>query len=222
MKNDLWQSNLRFLLRSPKHIIDAGANTGQTVDRYRRWWPNSEIHCLEPVQSAYNILEKNWKSQPGVHLHQCALGASCGRAEIHTGKNTEVSSLLPHMVEYSGEFAIDEHYAVDVLTLDAFMDAKGLDHVDLLKMDLQGGELAALEGAQWALERNAFDAIFSEIWLVAPYQGAPHYWEIALHLAQFDYLTWWINIEQGIPGEGRWGDVLFVSRALAKKNGYGD
>jgi FkbM family methyltransferase len=222
MTYDIWQTNLRLLLPSPKRVIDAGANTGQTVARYRQWWPSAEVHCIEPVQNAYRTLEAGWGRVPGVHLHRRALGASCGHGEVFTGKNTEVSSLLPHVEKYAGGFPIGQRDACDVVTLDAFLEEQHLDHVDLLKMDLQGGELAALEGAQKALERSAFDVILSEVWLVAPYEDAPHYWEIACHLAQFDYLTWWINVESYVGmHEGRWGDALFISRALAKRLGYG-
>jgi FkbM family methyltransferase len=214
----VWQNHFQFLLPNPKAIIDAGANTGQTAQLFRSWWPRSEIHCIEPTPDAFSRLQATWGGRPGIRCHQIALAEQGGRGVIHTGNNTEVSSLFPKTDGYR----IDQNIDVEIATLDAFVERNGLGHVDLLKMDLQGGELLALEGASGSLKKELFDVIFSEIWLVSPYEGSPRYWEIAQQLERFGYLTWWINIEhhKGMH-EGRWGDALFVSRTLAQQHGYG-
>jgi FkbM family methyltransferase len=218
MTGDFWSLHLRKMLPSPRTVIDAGANTGQTVAEFRGWWPAAEIHCIEPVPGAFSRLRAAWGNKPGVHCHRVAIAEQEGSGVIHTGSNTEVSSFL----KKNSGYRTDQDVEVDVTTLDAFVERNGLAHVDLLKMDLQGGELLALEGATESLRRGLFDVIFSEIWLVSPYDGAPRYWEIAQHLERFGYLTWWLAIEPYAgTQEGRWGDAMFIGGRLANTLRYG-
>jgi FkbM family methyltransferase len=210
------------LLFEPKTIIDAGANTGQTVEGLRAWWPRANVYCIEPTRAAFEALERKWGKKADIHLYRAALADQAGRGVVHTGENTAVSSLLPHVGDYSGTFDIHQQDEVDLITIDGLMESAGLERVDLLKMDLQGGELSALRGAEEGLRREAFDVIFSEIWLTSPYQDCPRYWEIAQYLEEFGYVTWWLNIEPSPHGntEGRWGDAVFVGRRLARSLGY--
>ena len=43
---------------------------------------------------------------------------------------------------------------VEVLTLDSFCESQSIDQIDFLKLDLEGHELAALQGAKSLLERG--------------------------------------------------------------------
>jgi hypothetical protein len=41
---------------NPRVIFDVGANIGQTYRRFRRDFPDAQIHCFEPVNSAFQKL----------------------------------------------------------------------------------------------------------------------------------------------------------------------
>lgn len=73
----------------------------------------------------------------------------------HVAENPGASSLLvpqgPFLKLYGGPDYFDWHakyqeIPVETSTLDAELDALGIDKVDLVKLDIQGGELAALKG----------------------------------------------------------------------------
>jgi methyltransferase FkbM-like protein len=55
---------------------------------------------------------------------------------------------------YKSEETSVDNIVVSVTTLDEFFAANGWPHVDLIKMDIQGAELAALEGARSLLSRS--------------------------------------------------------------------
>lgn len=52
--------------------------------------------------------------------------------------------------------------AVDTTTLSRFLEGQGRQ-LDVLKLDIQGGEPAALEGARSALERQGHLVLFTEV-----------------------------------------------------------
>jgi Methyltransferase FkbM domain len=70
---------------------------------------------------------------------------------------------------------------VEVISLDDYAADNGITTLDLLKMDVQGGELNALRGARKLLHRTRY--LFLETWLVSSYEGqTPHMFEV------FDFL----------------------------------
>jgi FkbM family methyltransferase len=218
---NLWDRQ-RLLLRPEELvIIDAGANEGQSVSAYRSWWPTAVVHCFEPDPRAFAVLKASWGGIENVHLHQAALGSVHTTGTLQMGKESFTSSLLHRPKEYDGTLPMVGEVDVPLLTLDRVCEASSLKHVNLLKMDLQGGELAALRGAEMLLADEAIDLIYTEVWLKPAYTTAPHYWEIAEYLARFDYKTWWIEVtEYPDKTEGRWGNAVFSSRRYSPQLGY--
>lgn len=48
----------------------------------------------------------------------------------------------------------DGTYPVDEISIDRFVAEKGIEHVDFLKLDVEGMELAVLQGASQILQRD--------------------------------------------------------------------
>ena len=38
-------------------IFDVGANVGDTLVEFKKWWPNSKIHCFEPQEECWANLD---------------------------------------------------------------------------------------------------------------------------------------------------------------------
>ena len=107
------------------------------------WWlahhPGATLHCFEPEPANIELLRANVGSQPGASVHGVALGAEAGSAELTLGEHGAVHSLVMQDVG-------TRKISVPVWRLDTFMEEQGLDHVDLLKLDVEGFEVEVLEG----------------------------------------------------------------------------
>ena len=68
-------SVLKSLGNSSEPIIfDVGANVGQTLDKFKKLWPESIIHCFEPITEFYDTLLKNSLKYDEVSCHNFAFG----------------------------------------------------------------------------------------------------------------------------------------------------
>ncbi|MCF6194364.1 MAG: FkbM family methyltransferase, partial [Kangiellaceae bacterium] len=97
------------------------------------------------------------------------------------------------------------------------LDSLDLGHCDFLKLDIQGGELAALQGGSKML-KGAF-GLEVEVEFLKIYQDQPLFGEICEHLAEhgfefvdFTTLTRWGRKKRTDPGKGQctFGNALFL------------
>ena len=72
----------RFLRGVPRPVmLDVGANTGQTIARFRRRFPQAVVHAFEPSPTTFATLRAGHEGVPGVHLWNVGVGsAQIGRA----------------------------------------------------------------------------------------------------------------------------------------------
>lgn len=120
-------------------VIDAGAYVGEWSERVvERYDPT--IHAFEPGEGAFARLERTFADRPRVHLHRAALGAHDGVARLdEAGPGSTVTAATAP----AGAAAVPGEVEVrDVATL---LDELGLDRVDLLKLNIEGGEYDVLD-----------------------------------------------------------------------------
>jgi len=61
------EKTLKHLIRrSDSLIFDAGFNNGSSVNEFKRWWPESNIHCFEPQEECLQDLLETVASYDGV------------------------------------------------------------------------------------------------------------------------------------------------------------
>jgi FkbM family methyltransferase len=128
-----------------------------------------ELHAFEPSASTFKSLEENLATFNGqsvrVELVQGALSNQCGMRTLYKPHEGAGSSSLERdeRLDYPGE-------AVSTMTLDRYADLRGIAHINLLKIDAEGHDLAILEGAQRLLNLRALDVIQFEYnfrWILA-------------------------------------------------------
>jgi FkbM family methyltransferase len=155
-------------------VIDGGANRGQFSLLIRARHPGATLHAFEPLPAAADRYARLFAGDAKIRLHRRALGAETGTADLHVSGRPDNSSLLPIAAALSDRVpgtAPVGRIAVPVDRLDRCLDATDIVGPALLKLDLQGGELAALTGAGTVLDR--FDYILAEVSFIPFYTGQP-------------------------------------------------
>lgn len=124
-----------------KAIIDVGGFIGDSVLVLSELEP-STIYTFEAVPENFELLKKTIELNKvqNVVAENMALGAKCGTLTIHTCGSGSTSIERPGL-------AYKEDIEVPVTTLDKYIAEHGID-VGLIKVDIEGGEPAFLEGAR--------------------------------------------------------------------------
>jgi len=143
---------------APAAIVDSGAIIGQAVRYFACYAPAARIYAYEPGAGAREWLAACLAANrlDRVHLSPSALGASPGRAFPHDHPDSSLHGSWNHVNAASGA-------PVDVTTLDAEIARHAITEVSLWKLDLEGYELPALQGAANALAAGRIRAIHMEV-----------------------------------------------------------
>ena len=154
-------NDLRFWTqdRSVDVVFDVGANVGQTVDRFKRYFPEARIEAFEPVRSTFETLQDRVADYEEVRCHPFALGKTADTKQIRLVPNSLINSLSN---EVSGPSETEETEEISVRTLDSFCEQENIRHIDVLKTDTEGFDVDVLKGGKDLLERHGVDFIISE------------------------------------------------------------
>ena len=118
----------------PATIADLGANVGIAVRFLAAQYPAAEIVAAEPDPRNAARLRANVAGLGRVRVVEAAVAPEHGRAAFSLAAEGWASAL--------GDENEDPHIEVDCVTLDELLDGEA---VDLLKLDIEGGEWPLLE-----------------------------------------------------------------------------
>lgn len=123
-------------------FFDVGANSGLYSIAVTKFCHNTKAYAFEPVpitctEFKHNI-DLNGVSNR-VELIEKAVGSSCGKTYI-------TSNLYSSNYLTSAESPMAK-LQVEGITIDSFVEAKKIDGIKLIKIDVEGLELSALKGA---------------------------------------------------------------------------
>jgi FkbM family methyltransferase len=202
---DAFEAQRRLVSSTAPVILDVGAHLGQTAQRYRASFPTATIHCFEPFPPSFAALRAATARDTRIHSHAVAVGESVGTAALHANRSSATNSLLETDARgrtyWGGEvLSTDSTVEVPVTTLDRFCAEASIAHVDILKLDVQGAEYAALSGARELFRARAIDVVYMEMITAPTYVG-----QRELH----DYLALFRSL----------GYVLFDFYNPVRKNG---
>jgi FkbM family methyltransferase len=208
--------------REVRTIFDVGANIGQTAEKYRELFPAATIWSFEPFEGAFRELSERMARDGNVRPVNSAVADTVGTRRFYISRASQMNSLLSTAEEgplhMGGRLAdVVDEAEVPVTTLDAFTAEQGIEQIDILKMDIQGGELLALRGADGLLKRRAIDMVYCEVSFVKLYEQQGAFDEVWRHLEGYEYSLYGLyNLSYSKFGFLGFGDALFVSPRFSK------
>jgi FkbM family methyltransferase len=165
---------------APGTLIDVGANKGQFSVAAQYVIPSLRIEAFEPLESESAV----YKSVlgPSAKLHSLALGENATEAVFFVASRADSSSLLPPGEGQKAAYGVETKtlIRVPVARLSDVIEPSSLPRPILLKLDVQGGELDVLKGAERVLPDINY--IYCEASFVRLYDGQPLVNEIITYL----------------------------------------
>ncbi len=134
-------------------VLDLGANIGMFSLRVFRACPSAMVYAVEASSKAFQILSRNRNLNPGLSWRVChgAVWREDGSVRF---RNAPLNS-------GTGSVGEDGDERVPAVSLASLLNAQGKRPVDLLKIDIEGGEEALLCGNAGLL--GCVDAVLIEI-----------------------------------------------------------
>ena len=196
-------------------IVDVGANRGQFALVALRCQPSATIYSFEPLPEASRTLSSLFEENPAVVVHQAAVGPNRTVATMHVSRRDDSSSLLPIGSTQAAVFPGTEEAStqrVSVAPLTDFLSAQEIQQPALLKLDVQGFELLALQGCEALLSH--FKYVYVECSFVELYIGQPLAKEVIDWLRARELgLAGIYNLVCGAQGRSIQADFFFVREA---------
>lgn len=180
---DMDRNGERWLLRrlsalAPSVVLDVGANIGNWALMAQQEMPGATVHCFEPAPDTFTWLVDWVRDYDGdlsriVYNNVALWDDSRDSVRLHLPTaHTEATAIA---AAFPGTPSVE----VPATTGDAYLRERGLDHVDLLKVDVEGAEPEVLSGFERSLSSGVVEVV------------------------QFEYTTW-----QGVPARRWLGDLV--------------
>ena len=149
---------LRQVLFPGAVVVDAGANIGiYSQFLSRRVGTTGVVHSFEPAPENFERLRSATRRLSNVRLSQSAIGEHSGNSELYLSDKLNVD----HRAYMAGGDS-RRTIPIEMVALDDYF--KPGERVDLIKIDIQGYELHALQGATRVLADNPDIKVLLEFW----------------------------------------------------------
>ena len=147
---------LEKLVKPGMTVLDVGANIGDvTLHLAKLVGPTGRVHAFEPVPDVRARLTEHVDTNTlntTVTVHAEALSDRDGTMTFSAadagGRNQGQGSLVNQERDTAAV-----NLTVETRTLDGLVQELGLERIDLVKLDIQGGETSMLQGAEETLRR---------------------------------------------------------------------
>lgn len=130
-------------------IIDIGANSGEFALLARAAFPTARIISFEPQPEAFAALTKTMRKDAHFQSFQVALGEEESTAIMHVSAFSPSSSF---MVQSPDSVALE----MKIEKLDRYENLISITDTTILKLDVEGYELAILKGAELFIRKSDY------------------------------------------------------------------
>lgn len=141
-------------------VFDVGANVGNYSKAVSSIFSkNTMIHAFEPSLNTFEILVKNTNGLDSILTRN--FGMSDKSEEVTLYKNNDQSGLSSVYKRRLNHFNIsmDQTEMIRLRTIDEYCQEHEILRINLLKIDIEGNELRALNGARHMIESENIDFV---------------------------------------------------------------
>jgi FkbM family methyltransferase len=123
---------------APVTVLDVGAHHGGWALEVLPRFPSAQLHCFEIEPRNREQLRATVGDDPRVVVANCGLADTTGTIDVwYDAEHPDMTS--SHATENARE-----RIACETTTGDAYLLSAGIDHVDFLKVDVEGADFAVL------------------------------------------------------------------------------
>jgi FkbM family methyltransferase len=158
-------SLFKYLLMPGDTVIDGGANIGYfsllaatCIGEY------GSVHSFEPVLQTFEALNKNVRLNTFINIHtnRLALTQSAGELCFEIPKDTYTGNPLGRLAT-TALLGRGPQVTVPAGTLDEYAGRSGITSVKLVKLDVEGSEVAAIAGMRLMLSEHRISYLICEL-----------------------------------------------------------
>lgn len=200
------------LSKGAKIVFDVGANAGIYSLAAIAVQPDLVVHAFEPTPEIAARLRATAELNhlENLNVHEAAVLGENGHAVLNRCRGEFGDNEGMNFITKAPRNSVAE--PVEAVSLDRFCQERLIDHIDLLKLDVQGHEYSALRGGEHLIREGRIGTIFMELnWAARPDAPSPAD-ESLRFLAEADFLFSKPGTHPNWKKAGNWlrglGDVV--------------
>jgi FkbM family methyltransferase len=141
-------------------IFDVGANAGNYSKALSDFYNSkATIHAFEPSKKTYEIFLETTKNLSHIIPNNLGLSDIENYQLLYSSKDgSGLASVYHRKLDHFG-ISMDQSEEIKLSTIDAYCQINKIDKINFLKLDIEGHELKALNGATQMIKSNKIDAI---------------------------------------------------------------
>ncbi len=141
-------------------LFDVGANIGKySVLVKDVFGEQARVYAFEPSHKTFQTLQANLGDKNGVKIYNFGFGDKNSKEVLFSDLDQSgLASIYKRNLDHL-QIVMNKEEEVEIKTLDVFVEEHDINHIHLLKLDVEGHEKKVLDGAAKMLKSGAIDFI---------------------------------------------------------------
>jgi len=131
-------------------IFDIGANVGEyahlIIQSSKNFNADVNLYLFEPAKSCFAKIAQDFSKDKNVHINNFGASDSNDTAKIYYNKESSGFSSLYKRNMSSYGFELNQSEEVRLMRMDDYIVENKIEHIDFIKIDIEGHELKAFHG----------------------------------------------------------------------------